>query len=261
MHFLCSLGLVSKISPSSTATSLLHIPEEEDILPFPDVGLPITTNSSPSVSVTPSPYTSLPSTPPLPHSPPPHLIPSPQDRDVVPLLEHRASHKEVGGTREEKAKLRSTSIDLSAIGGALSKGQKKMRGFFTSLSSQSSSSFPQMEAVDVSSGPSLTSQPVVYRNADADLPQLHPFSPPSSAEEGELAENLSPLAKDRPQFTNGGFNRVPSPPLPQVTSFITATMATRWCCYSDVRVDVIEYLYACIGKHWIAPLCCAHQHH
>ena len=139
-------------------------------------------------------------------------------------MEWRYSNKEYI-SKEDKAKPRSSSIDLSAIGGALSKGQKAVRGFFTSFSSQHISALPQMESVDISSG-SVSSQPVVYRNLDADLP---PFSPPSSAEEGELAEQLSPLAKGPSQFQPGGMypqDRVPTPQ-PEVTAFTTTTMAAR----------------------------------
>ena len=234
----------NKVSPVASA-SLLHIPEEQDddILPFPDVGLPPTSNSSPSISIPPSPYTSLPPTPPLVHSPPTNLAEAPPiNLSEAPPPDRKLS-REVGG-REDKAKPRSASIDLAAIGGALSKGQRAVKGFFTSLSSQPGSSV-QMESVDVtqigtgsaqintSSAQIATgsTQPLVYRNFDADLTPAFAFSPPSSAEEGELAENLSPLAKDHHSLPSDGGLFQPPSPQPEVTAFVHATLATRWVTF------------------------------
>ena len=60
----------SSVSPTSSSSSLvrMRIPEEE--LPFPEAGLPQSVHSSPASSHNPSPFPSLPSTPPESRTPP-----------------------------------------------------------------------------------------------------------------------------------------------------------------------------------------------
>jgi len=88
-----------------------------------------------------------------------------------------------------------------------------------------------MESVDMGTG--HAPQPLVYRNLDAAPSPAIAFSPPSSAEEGELAENLSPLAKNHHSLpSESGFPRNVPSPQPEVTAFVHATLATRYSIWS-----------------------------
>ena len=126
----------------------------------------------------------------------------------------------------------SSSIDLSTIGGvadALSKGQKVVRGFLSSLSSQHHSGSQDQSVGKESPLPS------VYKNS-ASLYPPSIFSPPSSAEEGEYAENLSPMASTQALVRSKASPIQPktTPTNPEITSFSDVTVTTR--CESIVKL-------------------------
>ena len=230
------LSSVSNSSPSS----LVHIPEEE--LPFPEAGLPPSSQNSPQPSHTPSPFPSLPSTPPQSRTPPIQhhpLNPSLLLSQVQTLSEHSQEKAESAhsvqtqsqGNKDplEKQRIqRSSSIDIVAGGVAVALktmaqgGQRKVKDLFSSFSGQHSSSH------DSAASHVTSKQPVVYRNSDVLL------SSPGSVEEGEFALATSPppsrdqISSPSESLSSPTPPPPPPPPVdPQTDEFSTATMETR----------------------------------
>ena len=259
------------LSPTPSSSSLLHIPEEqtEEMLPFPDVELPLSCHSSPSISLTPSPYTSLPSTPPQDHTPPTpptslHASPTgcltmdpSLERIIDPApVEYRPNVRERASSVDRLRTSRSSSSDLPTIGGvagALSKGQKVVRGFLSSFSSQHHHHVhnPPLSGSHDYGPRHVTSQPLVYRNSDALLPPSFSFSSPSSAEDGEYAEDLSPVANDTMQFSYETLSTPPktTPTNLDTTAFATASLATRYC--NTLCVGSIATRYCNTTMCWV----------
>lgn len=243
-HVVC-LSVGSSLPKSTSPSSLLHIPEELD-LPFPEAGLPSSLQSTPPNSQDPSPFPSLPSTPPQSHTPPKAFVPGKvySHAELSQRLNgHDASH-------EPPKPVRSSSIDLSTIGGvagALSKvkSMKVMKGLFSSLSSHD----PGVSHV--------TSQPQIYRNSDVHQSSSLPTpivttpttvtatpiagiittSPPSSVEQGEFASIASPLSdasgdwlsSTSPPPPPGTVSPPPTyTPHPDTLSFSNTTLDTRY---------------------------------
>lgn len=219
----------SSVSPSS----LIHIPEED--LPFPEAGLPPSSlQSSPSTSHNVSPHPSLPSTPPQCHTPP------------APVLDRGNSHAELSQRENELPEKvrtsRSSSIDITGIGGALSKvksmafqsgqnmGQKVVKGLLSSLSTSHDSHG--------------TAQPVLYRNNDITdvryTTGTHPVaiatttSPSGSVEQGEFASMASPLSD-----YSGDWLSSTSPPgsVPSPTPLPVHIPHTDTMAFSNITVE------------------------
>ena len=260
------------LSPSS---SLLHAPEED--LPFPEAGLPKSQYSTPSTSHTPSPFPSLPSTPPQSQ-----ILPTLNHSALTVQVESLARHAQEitnsaqmeptqrhssvkeGNELTEKGKVhRSSSIDVAGIGGvagALSKvrsmalqggqsmGQKMVKGFLSSLStSQLSSSYDGH----------VNSQAVLYRNNNV----LSSPTSPSAIEEGEFALSPSsfspPMSPPHSNHSSGDFMSQPPPSNPvdqQTLELSNITVATRYShqldgfnnhCVCNLREKLTDPLVLC----------------